>query len=65
MTTTPSLGGRSPGTNVFEAAIVAALGKDPAETSAGDYEAALTAMGWEPTVTELGDEPPRPEESTS
>ena len=65
VTTTPSLGGRSPGTNIFEAAIVAAAGKDPTEMSAGDYEAALTAMGWEPTVTELGTEPPRPEEPPS
>jgi hypothetical protein len=53
VTTTPSLGGRSPGTNVFEAAIVAALGRNPSSISAEDYEKALTDIGWEPTVTEL------------
>jgi hypothetical protein len=53
VTTTPSLGGRSPGTNIFEAAIVAALGKDPGEISTQDYEAALNAIGWEPTIADL------------
>ena len=53
VTTTPSLGGRSPGTNIFEAAIVAALGKDPATLTIADYEDALQRIGWEPTLTDL------------
>ncbi len=53
VTTTPSLGGRSPGTNVYEAAVVAALGRNPAELTIADYEDALKRIGWEPTVTDL------------
>ncbi|MGQ9733008.1 MAG: quinate 5-dehydrogenase [Candidatus Zipacnadales bacterium] len=53
VTTTPRLGGRSPGTNVLEAAIVAALGKDPATMTVGDYQYALNKMDWEPTVMKL------------
>jgi len=53
VTTTPSLGGRSPGTNIFEAALVAAIGKDPATLTIADYEDALTRIGWEPTVHDL------------
>lgn len=53
VTTTPSLGGRSPGTNVFEAAIVAALGRDPATITTADYDKALDEIGWEPTITYL------------
>lgn len=53
VTTTPSLGGRSPGTNIFEAAIVAVLEKDPATITATDYENALVRIGWEPNVVEL------------
>ncbi len=57
VTTTPSLGGRSPGTNIFEAAIVAALGKDAGSITAEDYQAALKAIEWEPTITELTQPP--------
>ncbi len=53
VTTTPSLSGRSPGTNVFEAAIVAAMERDPAEITDEDYEQVLQRIGWEPTITEL------------
>ncbi len=55
VTTTPSLGGRSPGTNIFEAAIVAALGREPSSISAEDYEEALKGIGWEPTITDLAE----------
>jgi hypothetical protein len=53
VTTTPSLGGRSPGTNIFEAALVAAMGKDPATLTVADYEDALARIGWVPTVHDL------------
>jgi len=53
VTTTPSLGGRSPGTNIYEAAVVAALGRDPQELTLADYEDALQRIGWEPTLTDL------------
>jgi len=53
VTTTPSLGGRSPGTNIFEAALVAAMGKDPATLTIADYEDALARIGWQPTVHDL------------
>lgn len=53
VTTTPSFGGRTPGTNVFEAALVAAMGKDPAMLTASDYDDALSRIGWKPSILEL------------
>ncbi len=53
VTTTPSFNGRSPGTNIFEAAIVAAMEKDPAEITDEDYDQVLNEIGWKPTITEL------------
>jgi len=55
VTTTPSLGGRSPVTNILEAGIVAALEKDPAEMTVEDYTSALREMEWKPTITELNE----------
>lgn len=53
VTTTPSVGGRSWGTNIFEAAVVAALDKDPATLSIEDYEKALTRICWKPNICHL------------
>jgi len=53
VTTTPSLGGRTPGTNIFEAAVVAVLNKNPADLTAADYEKALREMNWKPNLIEL------------
>jgi hypothetical protein len=53
ITTTPSLGGRTPGTNIFEAMIVAVLGINPAILTTADYKTALAQFGWEPNIIEL------------
>ena len=53
VTTTPQLRGRSPGTNVLEAAIVAALGRPPETITPDDYLRALGDMGWRPEVMRL------------
>ena len=53
VTTTPSLAGRSPGTNIYEAAIVAALGRHPDELTIADYEDALQRIGWKPNIVSL------------
>ncbi len=54
ITTTPSFKGRSPGTNIFEAAIMAALGRNEGqETTAPNYENILRKIGWQPNVVEL------------
>lgn len=50
VTTTPSFGGRSFGTNVLEAALVAYLGMPPAEIVAGDYAAAVATLGLRPRI---------------
>lgn len=52
VTTTPKLGNRTPGTNVYEAAIVAAIGAS-AELTAAEYENALARIGWKPSICEL------------
>ncbi|MBD3176841.1 MAG: quinate 5-dehydrogenase [Armatimonadia bacterium] len=56
VTSTPdlTLGGRSPGTNVLEALVVALLERDPADLTAADYMETLDHMGWEPRVVDLG-----------
>lgn len=53
VTTTPELGGRSPGTNILEAVVVALVGKSPEEMAPDDYLQALKAMDWQPRLTRL------------
>ena len=53
VTTTPDFGGRSFGTNVLEAALVALLGKPWAEIGERDYEELLRALDLEPRVIEF------------
>lgn len=55
VTSTPdlTLGGRSPGTNVLEALVVALLGRRPTDITPDDYMATLGEMGWEPRVVDL------------
>lgn len=52
-TTTPLVGGRSFGTNVLEAALVAAAGRRPEELAEADYEEFLDRIGYRPTVLDL------------
>jgi len=52
VTTTPRLGGRSVGTNLLEAALVAVEGA-PGELGRARYEELVTAAGIAPTVLEL------------
>ena len=54
ITTTPDFGGRSFGTNVIEAALLALLGKTWAEATAGDYEHLLEELHLTPRVVNLG-----------
>lgn len=53
-TTTPLLDGRSFGTNVLEAALVAARGVAPQALGAADYEELLRLIDYRPEVVELG-----------
>lgn len=50
VTTTPSINGRSFGTNVIEATLVAVLGKNPEEITVSDYLQLLDQIGFEPRV---------------
>lgn len=50
ITTTPNIGGRSFGTNLMEALIVATAGRRPEEMSPSDYEAWLDRIGFVPRV---------------
>lgn len=52
ITTTPELNGRSFGTNVMEALLVALSGK-PRELEASEYEQLLTAVSFVPRITNL------------
>ncbi len=54
VTTTPDFGGRSFGTNVVEAALVALLGKRWEDVSEGDYARLLAQLNLHPRVVELG-----------
>jgi hypothetical protein len=54
ITTTPDIGGRSFGTNVLEAALVALLGKAWSEVVPADYERLLRELQLKPRVIELG-----------
>ena len=53
VTTTPNLGGRSFGTNVMEAALLAILGKRWDEVSDTDYRALLARLDFRPYVVDL------------
>lgn len=57
VTTTPELDGRSFGTNVMEAVLVALSGKRPEELTEGDYERLLDAIGFAPRLEPLGNAP--------
>ena len=54
ITTTPDFGGRSFGTNVVEAALVALLGKRWEDVTTADYERLLDELGLHPRVVPLG-----------
>lgn len=53
ITTTPVFEGRSFGTNMMEAVLVALLGKRPDALTPDDYFQKLEALGWTPRVQEL------------
>ena len=53
VTTTPDFAGRSFGTNVVEAALLALLGKTWAEVTAADYEGVLNELHLRPRVVNL------------
>jgi hypothetical protein len=53
ITTTPSFGGESFGTNVMEAVLVSAAGKRPEEMRPEEYMAMLERLGWTPNVDRL------------
>jgi hypothetical protein len=53
ITTTPNLGGRSFGTNVIEAALLAILGKRWEEVSETDYRQLLKRLDFHPHVRDL------------
>lgn len=53
ITTTPELNGRSFGTNVMEAVLVAVAGEGK-ELSVGDYQLLLDKVGFVPRILELG-----------
>jgi hypothetical protein len=53
ITTTPNLGGRSFGTNVMEAALIAILGKRWADVSEDDYRTLLARLDFRPHVHDL------------
>lgn len=53
ITTTPDIGGRSFGTNVLEAALVALLGKKWSDVTPSDYERLLRELHLKPRVLKL------------
>jgi len=53
VTTTPSFGGESFGTNVMEAMLVAASGRPPDRICPDEYMAMLDDLGWEPALQTL------------
>lgn len=53
VTTTPAMAGRSFGTNVMEAVLVAASGRNPAELTIKDYDDLLDRLDFEPRVIHL------------
>jgi hypothetical protein len=55
VTTTPDFGGRSYGTNVVEAVLVALLGKGLENVSEGDYQKVLAELSFRPRVVRLSE----------
>jgi hypothetical protein len=53
VTTTPDFSGRSFGTNVVEAALIALLGKTAADVTENDYADLLTQLGLRPRIVHL------------
>lgn len=53
ITTTPNLGGRSFGTNVMEAALLAILGKRWADVTEADYQGLLRKLDFQPHVHDV------------
>ena len=53
VTTTPDFGGRSFGTNVVEAALLALLGKRWDDVTAADYDGLLRALNLHPRVLDF------------
>jgi hypothetical protein len=53
VTTTPDFGGRSFGTNVVEAAMIALLGKTWADVTDDDYRTLLARLDLKPRVIEF------------
>jgi len=56
VTTTPEMGGRSFGTNVLEAVLIALAGKPPEEMTADQYGRMLEEMNIEPRVKALNEQ---------
>jgi hypothetical protein len=55
ISTTPEFDGRSFGTNVMEAVIIAMTKKKPEDMSPNDYLKTLDELGWQPRVVNLED----------
>jgi len=53
VTSTPEINGKSPGTNVFEAIIVALSEKPASQLTADDYMLKVREMGWQPRIVDL------------
>jgi hypothetical protein len=53
VTTTPDFAGRSFGTNVVEAALIALLGKTTADVSEAEYAGLIAALGLRPRIVHL------------
>lgn len=53
VTSTPNLGGRSFGTNVMEAALLAMLGKQWGDVTEGDYRRLLDQLGFAPRIEDF------------
>ncbi len=53
VTTTPEFGGRSFGTNVLEAALIALLGKAPGDVADGEYAQLLATLDLHPRIVHL------------
>lgn len=58
VTTTPDMAGRSFGTNVMEAVLVAASGRPPDQLQVADYEDLLDRLEFQPRVMRLNDAAP-------
>ena len=54
VTTTPEFEGRSFGTNVMEAALIALAGRRPEEVAPDDFLEMLRQLEWRPRIARLG-----------